>query len=221
MRNVLFLSTGLIHSFLGEKSIYVPTSSAIKSIDRLGVMKKNVVCSTGKLATPSILMKRTRRDMSVGDTYMQQQASRISPLPRNQRFPFSLDCETIFYRGALALRIYYICNGLRKLRQSANISHDLHLHDSPFYARSFKPSRHVNHNREPRLLCIGIPSSLSHNQLGNVRNRTFGSAQSTCDRILPNEISPCFFFDNVDIISLVYNTYMSALCVYVFLLIAN
>lgn len=78
---------------------------------------------------------------------MQQQASRISPLPRNQRFPFSLDCETIFYRGALALRIYYICNRLRKLRQSANISHDLHLHDSPFYARSFKPSGHVNHNR--------------------------------------------------------------------------
>lgn len=125
--------------------------------------RKEYLCSTGKLATPSILMKRTRRDMSVGDTYMQQQASRISPLPRNQRFPFSLDCETIFYRGALALRIYYICNGLRKLRQSANISHDLHLHDSPFYARSFKPSRHVNHNREPRLLCIVIPSFLSHN----------------------------------------------------------
>lgn len=54
------------------------------------------------------------------------------PSHGTKRFPFSLDCETIFYRGALALRIYYICNGLRKLRQSANISHDLHLHDSPF-----------------------------------------------------------------------------------------
>lgn len=70
------------------------------------------------------------------------------PSHGTKRFPFSLDCETIFYRGALALRIYYICNGLRKLRQSANISHDLHLHDSPFYARSFKPSGHVNCNQQ-------------------------------------------------------------------------
>lgn len=42
---------------------------------------------------------------------------------------------------ARAARIYYICNGLRKLRQSANISHDLHLRDSPFYTWSFNRAR--------------------------------------------------------------------------------